>query len=186
MQFNLSKIQQDVVDKIVELHKDKKSLNEGQSKKAYTNGLDVKEMILLEAVFAEHLVGERIHQAMVLVEFEPWSIHTDYNKGDKNPGKAILIPYQTQDAHTLIFNEECFTTIEDLPEVDMHVDKDMHEQFLSHCKIEQINKVTHNYTYKWQRGTAVIWDRKKLHASDNFLVNGIKEKIALVIFTEKQ
>jgi hypothetical protein len=37
--------------------------------------------------------------------------------------------------------------------------------------------------YKWKIGSVIAWDRKLLHCSDNFLVNGVKEKTALVIFT---
>ena len=186
MQFNLTTTQQTVVDQIFEKYKDRKNLNEGNQKKAYTNGLDIKDILTLERVFADHLVGEKIYQAMVLVEFIPWAIHTDYLKGDSNPAKAILIPYQTQNTHTLVFNEECLTKTADLPELAVNVTQEMQEQFLSHCSKEQILRVTHDYTYKWVRGTGITWDRKKLHASDNFLNNNIKEKIALVIFTEKQ
>src|SRR6056300_1720282 len=104
MQFLLSENQQKIVDIIVNKYKD---YNMSDSPKAFTNGLRKSDIQILESSFQEYLTNEKIHIAMVLVEFIPWVIHTDYKKGDDNPGKAILIPWQTQSTATVIFNETC-------------------------------------------------------------------------------
>lgn len=188
MQFKLNEIQQRVVDTLVEKYKDNKQ--HGRSDKAYTNGISGTECKILESVFAELLPMQTISHAMVLVEWAPWVIHTDYtNNNDKRPANAVLIPFKDEQSHTLIFNEECTidssNLIENtLPDIDDHVSEEIYEQHLSHCRWETVRKVSINEIYQWQRGTGVIWDRKKLHSSDNFKKNGVSVKIALTMFTE--
>jgi len=188
MQFRLNEIQQQVVDTLVKKYKDNKQ--PGRSDKAYTNGVSDTECKILESVFADLLPNQTISHAMVLVEFAPWVIHTDYtNNNDKRPANAILIPFKDEQSHTLIFNEEC--TVEGInlieetfPDIDNHIGKEIYDQHLSHCRWETVRKVSIDEIYQWQRGTGVIWDRKKLHSSDNFIKNGVSVKIALTMFTE--
>jgi len=188
MQFSLNEKQQQVVDSIVNKYKDKNEFNtqvHGESKKAFTNGLSSGDIKILEKFFAEHLVDEKILVAMVLVEFMPWNIHTDYSKGDLNPGKAILIPWQTQQSNTLVFNETCTDTFVDYPVVSNHITQYDYEKYLSHCDWDDAQRVSLKEIFAWERGKAVTWDRRLLHTSDNFIKNGVDKKIALVIFTER-
>jgi hypothetical protein len=193
MQFEITKSQQKIVDILVDKYKDRRSddLLKSNNMQAWTNGLSETDIALLAKFFPEHLENERIHQAMILVEVAPWHIHTDYNKGDSNPGKAILIPWQTCDSHTLVFNEVCTVTnndeseIANFPKVDNHVSRELYEQYMSHCHWEDAQKVSIKEIFSWERGRAVTWDRTLLHTSDNFIKNGVDIKIALVIFTER-
>jgi len=181
MQFLLSESQQKIVDIIFNKYKDYKTY--GDSHKAFTNGLRKSDIQILESSFQEYLTNEKIHIAMVLVEFIPWVIHTDYKKGDDRPGKAILIPWQTQSTATVIFNETCTNVFENYPKINDHVDSKTYEKYLSHCKWDDVQKVSIKEIFEWQRGKAVTWDRNLLHTSDNFIKNNVKVKTALVIFT---
>jgi hypothetical protein len=185
LQFKLSSTQQQVVDMIINKYQDKKEAPLS-GKKAYTNGVSATDCTILGKVFADIMPTETISHAMVLVEFEPWVIHTDYtNNNDKTPASAILIPKDDIETSTLIFNEECTTeSFKDFPIIQEHISKDIHKQYLSHCDWQQVQKVSLHEIYKWQKGTGVRWDRKALHSSDNFLINGVTTKTALTMFTE--
>jgi len=187
MQFELNKIQQSTVNKLIDKYKNEKQ--EGRLDKAYTNGITATECKVLESVFAELLPNQKISHAMVLVEFIPLAIHTDWpNNNDKNPASVMLIPYETCKANTLIFNEQGTTNsagmLDNYPIVENHIDETTYDQYLSHQKWNKVQKLSLYEIYKWQHGTGVIWDRRKLHCSDNFLKNGVTTKIALTIFTE--
>jgi hypothetical protein len=193
MQFEITESQQKIVDILVDKYKDRRSdeILNLNSMHAWTNGLSETDITILTKCFKEHLENERIYQAMILVEVEPWYIHTDYNKGDKNPGKAILIPWQTCDSNTLVFNEVSTVVKDDepqmvnFPKIDNHVSRELYEQYMSHCQWEDAQKVSIKEIFAWERGRAVTWDRTLLHTSDNFIKNGVDIKIALVIFTER-
>tara|TARA_Y100000992_G_scaffold38806_1_gene21787 strand:- start:2350 stop:2928 length:579 start_codon:yes stop_codon:yes gene_type:complete len=188
MQFTLNEIQQRIVDTLVEKYKD--NTQKGRSDKAYTNGISDTECKILESVFAELLPKQTLSHAMVLVEWAPWVIHTDYlNNNDKNPASAVLIPYTDENTHTLIFNEECTVegrriVEETFPDIHNGVTRAEYEQYLDHCRWETVQKVSMDEIYKWNRGTGVVWDRRRLHSSDNFQKNGVNKKIALTMFTE--
>ena len=184
MQFSLNEKQQQIVDLLVNKYKDKNDQSLTTAKN-FTNGLSQSDMNILEKCFEEYLVNEKILIAMILVEFSPWVIHTDYCKGDDNPGKAMLIPWQTQKSSTLVFNEICTTVFENYPLVENHVTHEQYEKYLSHCSWNDAQKVSVKEIFDWERGRAVTWDRTNLHSSDNFIKNGVDSKIALVIFTER-
>ena len=194
MQFSLSEIQQKVVDVLIKKYKDRNVHNETINfpkdlKKAYTNGLGEVDVKLLENTFKEYLVNEKIYKAMVLVEFIPWNIHTDYNKGDDNPAKAILIPAYTQNTNTIVFNEVLTKTGAEamrlLPKVKNHVTEELYQKHLTHILWEDAQRVSIKEVFSWEKGKAVTWDRNLLHTSDNFKKNNLDSKIALVIFTKR-
>ena len=183
-QFKITPQQQDFVDSIIEKYQRKTDKNTGQFF-AYTNGLSPEDIELVQDAFSEHLKNEQIHQAMVLVAITPWPIHTDYQKGDDKPAKAVLVPYQTQKTNTIVFNElNLGDPILDMPDIDNSVSEEFHHKYLTHCSPEAYKKVSLKEIFKWQRGHAVTWDRKNLHASDNYLKNSVEKKIALVFFTK--
>ena len=185
LKFEINENQQTIVDKIIERYQNKNE-SASDSDKAYTNGISETDCKILGKIFEDLIPGQSIGHAMVLVEHKPWVIHTDYlNNNDKNPANAILIPNQDIETSTLIFNEECTAeNFDDFPTVKNHVSEEIYEQYLSHCDWYKVQKVSVNEIYKWRRGTGVVWDRKALHSSDNFLKNGVAKKIALTIFTK--
>lgn len=194
MQFSLSEIEQKVVDVLIKKYKDRNAPAESihfpkDSKKAYTNGLGEIDVKLLANTFKQYLVNEEIYKAMVLVEFIPWNIHTDYDKGDDNPGKAILIPAYTQNTNTIVFNEILMTNtakaMRSLPKVENHVSEELYQKHLTHILWEDAQRVSIKEVFAWEKGKAVTWDRDLLHTSDNFKKNNLDSKIALVIFTKR-
>lgn len=162
------------------------------NKNSLATGVDSKFYPIIEKILSdtlEPLIGKfKIHVAMLLEESYPLVIHTDYNKGDNNPGYAILIPLNTIETHTVIFNEECTDTFKNFKQTNfksMVNATEYHDQLLSHCLLEDLEYVSLKVAEKWERGKIIIWNRKLLHSSDNFLKNDITTKNAIVIFTSR-
>jgi hypothetical protein len=57
------------------------------------------------------------------------------------------------------------------------------QQYLSHLNDEDLECLTVQNILEWCRGDLIYWDERLLHASDNFIVNGIKSKQAIIIHT---
>ena len=161
----------------------------------YTNGFRENDLIYplikrkvmtkLENVLGCQL---KLTHGMLLKEEKPWPIHSDYSKGDSNPGTAIIIPLNTVEVntHTVVFNEECTTGLKDyiLNNNKLeHNAKDLYNNLCSHETIDNLEYVSLMGAYKWIPGSIIFWDRKLLHCSDNFLQNGLDTKTGLVIFT---
>lgn len=181
-----------LVSLLVNSLKDNQTLNEGNIKKAFTIGLDKSKHAILKKILDSYLIPKignyNIFVAMYLNEFYPWAIHTDYPKGDNLPGYAVLIPLETINTHTVIFNEECKTDFEDYKKNNSKVENNclyLAQTLLSHCNIRDLEYVSLKESVSWEEGKLIIWDRKLLHSSDNFMQNDIKNKRALVIFTTK-
>ena len=166
--------------------------------KAFTNGFQPTDLIY---PFIKHKVLSRLEtlfdrpiflsHGMLLNEKEPWAIHTDYPKGDTHPDMAILIPLNSLpiNTHTVIFNEFCtdhFNIFKFNNKKLLDNATDIHNSLMSHELIENLEYVSFQGAYQWIPGSIIYWDRKLLHASDNFLQNDILEKTALVLFTTFQ
>ena len=98
-----------------------------------------------------------------------------------------MIPIDNCQSATVIFNEECKTTFKDFktknPNNNFMETVTNYKEILSHCKEEDLKYVSVKQYAKWQKGLLINWNRKLLHASDNFINNGIEKKLAIVIFT---
>ena len=169
--------------------------NLGEQFNAYTNGFQPTDLIY---PFIKHKILSRLEtlfdhpislvHGMLLKAKKPFEIHTDYVKGDINPDMAILIPLNTLtiNTHTVIFNESCtnaFGTYMSSNKKPINNAVNMHDSLLSHETIERLEYVSLLEAFQWHPGSVIYWDRKLLHASDNFLKNNITEKTALVLFT---
>lgn len=177
------------LEKLIEKTTVEKTLNDG-IKKAYTTGIDSKFNQIIKSILSiEPVIGDyEIHVSMLLEEFTPWVIHTDYNKGDDNPGYAVLIPLETVDSNTVIFNEECLDDFELYKKTNTHKENNassLKSSILSHIDKEDLKYVSVKSIEKWEKGKLIVWDRKLLHTSDNFLQNNIETKRAFVMFTSK-
>jgi hypothetical protein len=163
-----------------------KSLNTGRTKQAYTTGFPVDTLPIknfktrITNVFGQH----RVTVSMFLEEFDPWTVHSDYHKADKNPYFAVLIPLAyDNDTHTIIFNESGVKEQwrENLIDTGFAYEPN-HLRLLSHVDEQLLTKLSIKKIYKWNKGNMIAWHRSLLHASDNFPVNGTKKKTALVLF----
>jgi len=169
--------------------------NSGAVHHAYTNGFRPSDTIFLffkKIVLPklENNIGRKLNLTcgMLLKESKPWNIHTDYVKSDINPDLGILIPLNTQplNTHTVVFNQECTGTIEDFVKSNNKLTvnaANLSSTLMSHEPIENLEYVSLLEAFPWTPGSVIYWDRKLLHASDNFLANHVTEKTALVLFT---
>lgn len=170
------------------------SMNSGPVDYAYTNGFKKTDLIY---PFIKKYVIDRIQQqldlelklthGMYLKEFRPWGIHTDYCKGDRHPGMAVLIPLHTDtvNTHTVIFNEECTNDFPSYVATHtklQHNASALHQTIMGHQPVEHLEYVSLLAAIPWTVGSVIYWDRHLLHSSDNFLANGVLEKHALVMF----
>jgi hypothetical protein len=171
------------------------SPNSGKKFYAYTNGFQTGDLIY---PFVKKTILDKIQkiinrnlaltQGMHLKEKLPWCIHTDYVKNDQNPGLAILIPLNTEviSTHTVIFNEHCKDSFDNYMRENNKIKNNsvgLHDNLMSHEPVEHLEYVSTGGIYKWHPGSFIYWDRALLHSSDNFLINGVTEKTALVLFT---
>ena len=60
--------------------------------------------------------------------------------------------------------------------------KDDHEKYLKHEKIENLSGLEIDLVYEWELGSMLIFDRTRLHCSSS-LIDG--KKIGLATFTKK-
>ena len=168
-----------------------KTLNKGDLKKAYTTGFPIETIPIkkfktrLREVFGDF----NVTISMFLEEFIPWSVHSDYPKGDKTPYYAVLIPlsYDDKDTHTVIFNELGVDNDwkDQLIVQAKHEYSDQQSKLLSHIDNDLLDKLSVDKFYKWQKGNIIAWHRNLLHTSDNFALEGLKKKTALVLFLNR-
>lgn len=188
--------QPDEIQQLIDvLNKLKGSPNTGKFK-AYTNGFRSTDLIYpfikknvinrLEQLFNRPL---NLAQGMLLKEQIPWQIHTDYKKEDANPDLAILIPLShiPINTHTVVFNELCLDSFDNYKLQNIQLVNNatnMHDNLMSHESKENLEYVSLRNAYRWISGSVIYWDRKLLHASDNFLKTNLAQKTALVLFTQ--
>lgn len=131
------------------------------------------------------------NQIWSMIEYVPFEFHADWDF-DNAPGKeiyyTILIPLETVNTRTIIANEAGDTNFffEWKPRVkpiSNHFSRDFFKQHLSHCAKDQMYYLSHHATFEWRRGSLLAFDRRRWHASDNFVANGLKSKEAILSFT---
>jgi hypothetical protein len=145
--------------------------------------------------------------ASYLDESLPFDIHSDYyhKKGNKEPFKACLIPLSVNKtdrdllplASTVIFNE---TDVYVPPSDEMdriwikkewNKNKTLKEnnalqykdQYLPHISDSDLSYLSVKVIAEWKFGDLIYWDEKLMHTSNDFRINGIKSKQAIVIHT---
>ena len=168
-----------------------KKLNSGNSKQAYTTGFPIENIPIKDfQTRIKNIFGEcKIQVSMFLEEFDPWTVHSDYDKGDASPYYAFLVPldYDDKHTHTIIFNELCdqLDWKEKLIEEKGYNYSGKELKLLSHIDVDVLKKLTIDKVCKWQTGDMIAWHRKLLHCSDNFPLYGPKRKTALVLFLNR-
>ena len=61
-------------------------------------------------------------------------------------------------------------------------DKELHQKYLNHEKIENLNGLEIELIYEWEVGSILIFDRTNLHCSSS-VIKG--KKLGLTTFTKK-
>lgn len=136
-----------------------------------------------------------------LDETKPFVVHQDYyHKTLGEPYMVFLLPlsvdndiHKVNKTNTIVFNES--DTYVDHSEFKSHrLDiwkktapvkennaVNIFKEYLSHCDVDILQRLTVKEILNWQIGSVIYWDEKLLHCSDNFLENNIQSKQALVM-----
>tara|TARA_Y100000389_G_scaffold89210_1_gene85642 strand:+ start:612 stop:1283 length:672 start_codon:yes stop_codon:yes gene_type:complete len=139
-------------------------------------------------------------------EEQPFTVHSDYyHKRIGTPYFAILLPISvdnsTSNMHlskTIIFNQQD-TYVDESVHDNRTYTRDnfkkthnkvlegnsswLHDEELSHCEKEDLERLTIAKIVPWAYGNAIYWDEKMLHCSNNFHKKGIKSKQHIIIHT---
>ena len=86
----------------------------------------------------------------------------------------------------MIFNELCLDSFDNYKLKNTQLVNnatDMHDGLMSHELKENLKYVSLRDSYRWNPGSVIYWDRKLLHASDNFLKANLAEKSTGTIYT---
>ena len=65
------------------------------------------------------------------------------------------------------------------------MDKKLYDLYLTHQPYEDCDGLEIDCALSWEPGSLLIWDRVRIHCSDNFLLNGIDNKTCIALFTSK-
>ena len=163
--------------------------NSGDEFKAYTNGFDFKFLpsTIKNKIQKQIGGGHSVTVSMILKEFDPWSIHTDYSKKDVfKPSWALLIPIDFSNVtHTVVFpqkEKESFQQFKKNNKKTNYQYTKTQLDLLSHISQDNLSYVSSPIFYQWKIGKLIAWKRDLLHTSDNFKTKKDDYKIALVAF----
>lgn len=162
--------------------------NSGNEFKAHTNGFEFDLLPSTLKNKIQTLIGKHTASVtMILKEYTPWVIHTDYPKNDVfKPSWAILIPLDfSNDTHTVIFPQKEKNSFQEYKQKNKKTNYQYNQTeltLLSHIPHDDLNYVSDPIFYKWQIGKLIAWKRDLLHTSDNFKHQNDDYKIALVAF----
>jgi len=64
-------------------------------------------------------------------------------------------------------------------------DYKFYKKYLTHQPIQDFHGLNVDLNYKWKPGEALVWDRSRIHTSDNYKLYGAKKKLGIAIFFNK-
>lgn len=188
----MDKLDEKLLLLIDELSK-KRQFKRDNDNKNWVAGLTDKDIYILNSAglkrHLEKIIGPyEISIGMILHAVSPYEVHSDYTKTEDTvsgtvPNIAVLIPLETKNTHTIVFEQESHdNNLIKLPDVPDYVSNQFWDTHLTHCKPVLQKKLSLHSCIKWERGVPITWHRSQLHCSDNFL-NSMENKKALVLFT---
>ncbi len=136
-----------------------------------------------------------IHGRHILNSYQPYKIHTDGVLGeagiDENNYGAwtIVIPLETCNSHTVIFNEwyvptkSLFDYISEDAEKKNGISDEIYDKYLSAEYKPYMEYLSLDVIFPWKKGSLMAASRYKFHASDNFPANGLTNKRAIILWT---
>ena len=65
-------------------------------------------------------------------------------------------------------------------------DKKHYDEYLTHIDYNSLQSLKIETVFNWEPTSALIWDRTTLHASNNYLVDGVENKLGMAIFTVRR
>ena len=149
----------------------------------------------LEATFGDNIIASHIH---VLDSHFPYGLHNDAEQPNMklapDPAWTLIIPFDTCDSRTYVFNER--SGFKDPMQFAKHYNVESHDLQTTGLTQEQFDKdfapitdltnlgyLTTDTQFEWKRGSCFAADRFKYHCSSNFLNAGIKNKRAIILWT---
>jgi hypothetical protein len=124
----------------------------------------------------------------------PYLLHTDLTTKNRIPGTSpaysMLIPLQTSECKTIIFNEYSLHDIEFEPYIENYVgqptmtlDKEFCNKYLSHLHPSVLKYLSLQTVYDWSAGSMVMFDARYFHCSSNFIKQGYNNKQAVMLWS---
>ena len=154
---------------------------------------------ILAPKFAEHFGADLFMQQIhIFNSVNPYNIHTDYdhsnlraNPVDSDPAWTFIIPLDTFDSNTIVFEQESENNIpQDYMDAHplkqpgkYHITEETRQKYFSHIPMGDFQWFSIEKIFPWTKGSLFAASRKKFHTSDNFLANGLKYKRAIVSWT---
>lgn len=112
-----------------------------------------------------------------------------------NAARTFIIPLHTCNSHTIVFHQELplqvdtveyiTNSMEYLPD-GKHISDEDYEKYVPHINIQWRRKLSIETVFPWIAGDVLIFDRNKIHCSDDYLKNGLTGKRGFVIWSEIQ
>lgn len=135
----------------------------------------------------------------VLDCYDPAGSHSDTSPGEASGdqyqptrfARTLIIPMGDYDSNTILFDqnlplgENALKYIETLPSLSPpKIDQETYDKYLTHLPHYHKDKLSIDTIFPWKKGSLLIFDRNRLHCSDNFLARGLISKRGFVIWTE--
>jgi hypothetical protein len=106
--------------------------------------------------------------------------------------RTFIIPINTEPTHTVLFNQSMplgisvfdhMATLKPLAP-ELAVGQETGQRYLTHVSPNWLSKLSIDVIFPWNAGDALIFDRNRLHCSDNWADNGLEAKQGFVIWSE--
>ncbi len=68
---------------------------------------------------------------------------------------------------------------------DKDIDIKVYEKYMTHQPYDDCKSLEIDKAFSWEPGNLLVWDRVRIHCSDNFLKNGIDNKTCIALFSSK-
>ena len=68
---------------------------------------------------------------------------------------------------------------------DIDINMKDYEKYMTHQPFEDCKGLEMDCALAWEPGALLVWDRVRIHSSDNFLKNGIINKTCIALFSSK-
>jgi len=155
----------------------------------------IKKMVIQKINQVSPIKIAKLFEGMHLIARDPYSVHVDLlAKRDEGYGNSFLIPLYTVPesdgkTFTVIFNEHSVNNHLLKEYVDSNPPKpaknalDIWHLLPDTDPKEYAEYLSVKIMAHWHPGSVIHWDRRLFHSSDDFKLNNLTEKSALVLFT---
>jgi hypothetical protein len=109
-----------------------------------------------------------------------------------NFARTFIIPLTNQETNTIVFNQamplgiSIYDHMASLPALDVRdsVGQETYQRYLTHSGKDWMARLSIDVVFPWQAGDLLVFDRSRIHCSDNWAVNELGVKRGFVIWSE--